>query len=292
MTRRDDDLAPWQRLGAKFRLGLRARPESEWLPFDDAFGNTQRRSEQIKMANALLDQQHAAVFAVSDPDHTAANEVLAMVVDNLARFHPDGPPAPRRDLHPLEAAARLIPEDLLLLDPRPRHTADAQFPDWVLVAAALRFPAHWRLADKMDKPLAAIHEPVPHYGAVLETPMDRFFTNMKIGPISHRWNWTVVTSPELFTPDRAHNPPVRIAEGIDRLRVRMESQTLRKLPESGQILFTIRTYSEPVLNWVDCPDAIEELAEMTAAMSPPVRDYKGVDRYEAALQHYVATRQA
>ena len=213
-----------------------------------------------------------------------------MVVDNLVKFHPGAPPVPRRDLHPLEAAARLIPEDLLLLAPRPRQTADTQFLDWVLVAAALRFPAHWRLADKMDKPLAAIHEPVPHYGAVLETPMDRFFTNMKIGPISHRWNWTVVTSPELFTPDRAHNPPVRIAEGIDRLRVRMESQTLRKLPESGQILFTIRTYVEPVLNWADNGSALTDLAAMTAAMSDQLRDYKGVNRYEAALQAYIAVR--
>jgi hypothetical protein len=49
--------------------------------------------------------------------------VLEMVQDNLRRFHPGTAPQARRDLHPLEAAARLIPEDLLLLAPRSRDDA-------------------------------------------------------------------------------------------------------------------------------------------------------------------------
>ena len=307
MTHADDDLAPWQRLGPKFRLGLRARSEQEWLSHADAFGHADRRAAQVAEANHLLDTRHADVFAALDDalddcsGHNrdgenalaASQEVLEMVQDNLRRFHPGTAPQARRDLHPLEAAARLIPEDLLLLAPRSRDNAkdgsdkDSAFLDWVLVAAALRFPAHWRLADKMGKALAGIHEPVPHYGEILETPMDRFFTRMAVGPISHRWNWTIVTSTALFTPDRIHDAPIAVGDGISRLQVRMESQTLRKLPKSGHILFTIRTYIEPVLNWADNGSALEDLAEMTAAMSDQLRAYKGVERYEAALKAFI-----
>ena len=289
MVRLDDNLAPWQRLGPKFKLGLRARDEQAWLPHEDAFGDADRRAAQIRLANHLLDSQHAEVFATTDADHHAAREVLAMVIDNLTDHHPGDPPKPLDHIHPLEAAARILPEDLLLLTPRRRDGADEALPEWVLVAAALRFPAHWRLADKMGRPLAAIHEPVPHYADILERPMDRFFTNMQTGPISHRWNWSVVTSPELFTPDRALSAPVAVGEGIQRLFVRMESQTLRKLPETGQILFTIRTYIEPVLKWAHIPGALADLATMLAGMSPQIRAYKGVSRYEDALQHHLAS---
>ena len=292
MVRPDDNLAPWQRLGPKFKLGLRARDEQAWLPHEDAFGNVNRRAAQIRLANRLLDSQRAEVFATTDADRHAAREVLVMVIDNLKHYHPGDPPKPLDHIHPLEAAARILPEDLLLLTPRNRDSADGALPEWVLVAAAVRFPAHWRLADKMGRPLAAIHEPVPHYTEILERPMDRFFTYMQTGPISHRWNWSVVTSPELFTPNRALSTPLSIGEGIQRLFVRMESQTLRKLPESGQILFTIRTYIEPVLKWAHIPGALADLVTMLASMSPETRAYKGVTRYEDALQHHLAGLQS
>ena len=288
MVRLDDNLAPWQRLGPKFKLGLRARDEQTWLPYEDAFGDVNRRATQIRFANHLLDSKRAEVFATTDADLHAAREVLVMVIDNLKHYHPGDPPQPLDHIHPLEAAARILPEDLLLLTPRNRDNADETLPEWVLVAAALRFPAHWRLADKMGRALAAIHEPVPHYTEILERPMDRFFSNMQKGPISHRWNWSVVTSPELFTPDRAFSDPLAVGDGIQKLFVRMESQTLRKLPESGQILFTIRTYIEPVLKWANIPGALADLVTMLAGMSPETRAYKGVTRYEDALRHHLA----
>ena len=66
MTHADDDLAPWQRLGPKFRLGLRARSEQEWLSHADAFGHADRRAVQVAEANHLLDTRHADVFAALD----------------------------------------------------------------------------------------------------------------------------------------------------------------------------------------------------------------------------------
>lgn len=280
---------PWQRLGHRFTLGLRSRAEAEWLPFEDAFGDPDRRSRQLAEKASLFDARHSEVFAATPEGLVASHEVLAMVVAHLAAHHGVEPGETDHARHPLEAAARRVPEDLLLLAPRARD-GDPDTLDWCLVAAALAFPAHWVLADKMERPLAGIHEPVPHYGEQLETPMDRFFTRMQVGPISHRWNWSVVTTDQLFTPHRTRRTPLKPGAGINDIFLRMESQTLRKLPDSGQILFTIRTYIEPLGRWAEMPGALESLVEMLALMTPQMRDYKGVELFEDALRAHLASR--
>ncbi|MGB1176662.1 MAG: heme-dependent oxidative N-demethylase subunit alpha family protein, partial [Candidatus Puniceispirillaceae bacterium] len=67
-----------------------------------------------------------------------------------------------------------------------------------------------------------------------------------------------------------------------------ESQTLRKLADSGHILFTIRTYVEPLRRWADIPGALESLVDMLDLMTPQMRDYKGVELFEDALKAHVA----
>ena len=279
---------PWQRLGSKFTLGLRPRPEAEWLPFDDAFRNSSTRADQLAQKSTLLDTKRDRVFACDGANLAACAEVRDMVLAHLDSHHPTTPPpAPAAGMHPLEQAARAVPEDLLILAPRERGP-ESDVLDWVLVAAALAFPAHWVLAEKMGRPLAGIHEPVPHYDERLERPMDRFFTAMKIGPISHRWNWSVVTTDKLFTPHRMRRVPLPANAGRDEIFLRMESQTLRKLPLSGAILFTIRTYVLPLSRWAGEDGAIESLVEMLAGMTPQMRAYKGVEMYEDALRATIA----
>jgi len=274
---------PWQRLGSKFTLGLRPRAEADWLPFDDAFDNKDTRAAQLAEKAALFDSQRADIFAAYGSGLAACAEVRDMVLAHLGTHHPDGAPPLSPEMHPLEQAARAVPEDLLVLAPRRRSDA-AELLDWVLVAAALAFPAHWVLAEKMGRPLAGIHAPVPHYGERLERPMDRFFTAMKVGPISHRWNWSVVTTDQLFTPHRTRRIPLPENAGLDEIFLRMESQTLRKLPRSGTILFTIRTYVLPLSRWAGEDGAIESLVAMLDGMTPQMRAYKGVEMYEDALR--------
>ena len=181
-----DERAPWQRLGFKLKLGLRARSEAEWLPSTDLFGNQAARAEQIALKTQLLAKHHQDVFSGMPNTKAAGDEVLAMVRQHLTTYHDhharnDKPHDDYRhddrmasadaDLHPLDRAARLVPEDLLLLAPFPESVADdATAVKWHLVAASLCFPAHWVLAEKMGKPLAAIHEPVPHYDKRLAGP--------------------------------------------------------------------------------------------------------------------------
>ena len=279
-----DERAPWQRLGYKLKLGLRARSEAEWLPSDDIFGNDLTRAEQIVLKARLLAKHHQNVFSAMPNTMTAGDEVLAMVRQHLKTYHNACMATSDSGVHPLDMAARLIPEDLLLLAPfQDVAVNDTDATKWHLVAASLCFPAHWVLAEKMGKPLAAIHDPVPHYDERLAAPVDRFFNKMTVGPISSRMNWSLQIGKDLFTPHRAARKAVSGDIDNDELCLRLENQTLRKLPQTGLVLFTIRTHIEPVSRWNHIPNAIDDLAQMLKDMSVQAQSYKGASLYEDAL---------
>ena len=284
-----DEHAPWQRLGFKLKLGLRARSEAKWLPSNDLFGNWTARAEQIVLKTQLLAKHHKDVFSAMPNTNAAGDEVLAMVRQHLTTYHHDHPHDDRMTpadagLHPLDRAARLVPEDLLLLAPFAQASTDgATAVKWHLVAASLCFPAHWVLAEKMGKPLAAIHDPVPHYDERLAGPVDRFFNKMKVGPISARMNWSLQIGTDLFTPHRAQRQAAAGDLDNHQLCLRLENQTLRKLPQTGFVLFTIRTHIEPVSRWKHTPNTIDDLAKMLNDMSSESQSYKGASLYAGAL---------
>lgn len=66
------------------------------------------------------------------------------------------------------------------------------------------------------------------------------------------------------------------AVAVERMRVRTERQTLRRLGTSGAVVFTIRTYTEPVTGLGDGDG--RRLAEGMRAWPAAVRAYKGADR--------------
>ena len=49
----NNEQAPWQRLGSSLKLGLRACSESDWLPYDDLFGDGLARAS-VKLETAAI----------------------------------------------------------------------------------------------------------------------------------------------------------------------------------------------------------------------------------------------
>ena len=80
---------------------------------------------------------------------------------------------------------------------------------YALTAALLCAPAHWRLAEKLGRPLGEIHAPVPGFNARLGGPADRFFaeprrSSGRSGGRTGRWS----RAPTLFHP-QPREPPAR-----------------------------------------------------------------------------------
>jgi dimethylamine monooxygenase subunit A len=175
----------------------------------------------------------------------------------------------------LARAALLIQEDLVLMRKSPEG--------WRLVAASLCFPSAWNLQEKFGKPLAGIHEPVPGFGEGTRNAglIERMFDNLWPERPVMRWNWTLFGKTQLYHPVSERGQKRRFGEGgvAEDVTIRMERQTLRKLPKSGDILFTIRTYMDPIEvleTHADGKTLVDSILAQVRAYSPNEIAYKGL----------------
>ena len=160
-----------------------------------------------------------------------------------------------------------------------------------LVAGALCFPSSWSLREKFGQAMPAIHDNVPDFndgrmGAIVA----RIFDN--ISPASPVWrlNWSIYGDDELHHPF-AKSLEAQVEDGTHALFVRVERQTLRRLPQSGDVLFTIRIHVDPFAAFARHPDGPRLAAGLRAqllALDDAQLAYKGLtherDRIAAALQ--------
>lgn len=229
-------------------MGLRRLDPDRWLLPDE------HRAAELDLKARLLAERHDEVFAALPGTSEAGAEVLELVAAHL------GCPTPEAgDLHALDLAGRLVQEDLCLMTP----DGDG----YVLGAASLCFPSHWRLHDKLGRPTAAIHGPVPGYETELAGRVDRFLARLRTDSPVWRRNWTIHDHDELFAPEppasRRDRPDVP-----DGLWLRSERQTLRRLPRTAAIVFTIRTQQVPLRALESRPDLARRLAAKLHSLPP------------------------
>ena len=159
------------------------------------------------------------------------------------------------------------------------------------LAATLCSPARWRLADKIGRPLGAIHAPVAGYAAKLEAPVDRFFAMLKAGRLVWRLNWGIVDHPAPFQPVAQPATHAITAENAgERLWLRVERQTLQRLPASGAVVFTIRTHIRRLDAAIRTPTSASELAGAVRDMPEDSRRYKHIAPVAEALLAWLDAR--
>jgi hypothetical protein len=168
-----------------------------------------------------------------------------------------------------------VPEDLVLM----RKGDDG----WRLAAASVCFPSSWTLREKFGRPMHEIHGPVPGFqkGTRNAGLIERMFDNLRLDMPVVRWNWSVYGDAELFHQHAHETGEGRFGPGpvAKDVYLRLERQTLRKLPESGDILFTIRIYIDPLTVLETHPDGARlaaAIADQVKALSPAERTYKGL----------------
>lgn len=67
--------------------------------------------------------------------------------------------------------------------------------------------------------------------------------------------------------------------------LRSERQTLRRLPRTGAVVFTIRVYQTPVVDVAREPGVPGRLASAARGWSEDVAQYKGIERYKDVLPY-------
>lgn len=252
-------------------MGLSALAEADWLWLDERFAAETAERTRLVVA------QPAVVHAMLPEALPAAHELLALVRAWLAEHRPDDPQPRAAAEPPLLQLGRLVQEDFCLLQ-------DGAGGPYRLTGAILCFPAHWRLADKIGQPLDAIHAPVPGYAERLAVPVARVFATLQVGRPMARANWTIVDSPTLFHPQPRGAVRDLSSENAGKiLWLRVERQTLRRLPGSTAAVFGIRTLIEPLHVTAGRPGAAQALAAAIRALPPRMAAYKGIPAIEAPL---------
>lgn len=241
---------PWH------QMGTRALALDGWLLADD------ERDAQLTYKQRLMTAAHDVVSAVLPGAQAAAREAAELVSGSST----------------LEDAALSVQEDLCVLVHRDGR--------WRLDAGVVCFPSMWRLSDKIGLPLADVHGPVPAYSSELADRVDRFLDRLRVDRPVWRRNWFIHHFPELHQPEPP--PPPRAAVDVPGgLWLRSERQTLRRLPQTGAILFTIRTQQAPL----DCvgrrPDVAAAMACAIEAWSDELVAYRSAVPWRASLLRWL-----
>ncbi|RVT41120.1 heme-dependent oxidative N-demethylase family protein [Sphingobium algorifonticola] len=252
------DLAPFRGGRGALRLGLRPLPEAKW-----------------RDQGTVLPSRVAAKVPIFDtvPESLIVLPQAAPAVAELSRLV-------GTDTPDLRAAAMATYEDLLILLPR-----DGVH---VLVAGALAFPTDWHLDRKIGHPLAAIHAPIPTYAEKLSPAVDHVFATLTPERMLLRTNWNVLETDDLrYLPDR---PAIDRFDNVtndnagDTLYVRVERQTLRRLPRSGAAVFTIGVYIEPLRALT--PALVQDLSQAVHSVPQEEAIRRGTPGYRDALAAY------
>ena len=238
-------IKPWMQSKTRRLPGIQPIEAGTWLIRDETF------AQQMAYRDHLLATRQNEVFRASPESEPAQQELLETVLSELdtgyqkgrAVMRPDGVLVPLSGA-PILAAARLVQEDLLLLD----MSAEPR-----LNAAVLCFPASWTLDEKFGAGLMAIHGDIDEYTDEMAARVRRLFEAVRPEQPLWRANFLRYESADLFQPRRVGEEKPAPTEGGF---VRVERQTLRKLKRTGAVVFGIHTY---VIQWNQLNDA-EQIA--------------------------------
>ena len=256
-----NELLPKARGGGQLRMGLGRLTEETWLQ--------------------------------PDPDLEARAEGFAAYPEGVQLTAQAGEPG--RELSAMLGVKGALPEaalsaheDMCLL------TQSHEGEPYRLIGAAVAWPTDWHPKDKLGLPLRALHAPIAGYEEHLATGVDRFMETLKPGAIFGRCNWFIAPTGERrwIANGEPHEQFAHVtAENAGKtLWVRSERQTLRRLPESGAILFTIGVYVAPLASL-----NAENIAALSTAVQTLVSgegDRRGAPAYAHTLTQFAERHSA
>ena len=287
----------------RMAMDLVTVPETEWFELDQRYGA--EMAERRRLLDAVHDQVFAAV-PISDP---ARAEALTLIVAALTAHHPDWFSRDGSLLHnhltaetwrmfpeagqytavtdrnepfaldPLELAGRLVQEDLCVI----QNAAEGP----VFTAGVLCFPSRWRLMEKIGRPLSAVHGPGPalrrppgEAGGPFHAASESGACRVPAELVRAGRPDTVSAYREMATRWRHRHHRGQCGS---RMYLRVERQTLRRLPASGAVLFGIRVHCYELGRAIDRPSRAAELAAAVRALPADIVHYKSLLPFRDAL---------
>jgi Protein of unknown function (DUF3445) len=203
---------------------------------------------------------------------------------------------------PMQMAGRMVQDDLAIMFEKP----DGQY---YLLAGSIIVPGFWRLEDKFGMRLSEIHTSgnVPGFKTKLEKGMMNFFRRVKPDALTLRHNYSIQIDDNLAwshsigkEDDAGHGnggdgehtaktgwTTAERNKAVEHHWFRSERQSLRRLPRSGGVVFTIRTYFHPIMEIAEEPGVPGRLASGVRSWDQDTARYKGQEVYQDVLLEYL-----
>jgi hypothetical protein len=99
--------------------------------------------------------------------------------------------------------------------------------------------------------------------------------------------WSSSIGPEDGAPGTVSWDTAENDRAVEHHWFRSERQTLRRLPRSGGVVFTIRTYFHPITEICEEPYVPGRLASAVRSWGDDVSKYKGKEKYGEVLLAYL-----
>jgi dimethylamine monooxygenase subunit A len=291
---RPEPITPMPFRGGPFRvrMGLTPIQPAEWLVIGPDYAG------QIAEKRRLIAADREAVWQMLPQAQDAAAELGDALAANLVghhgeHFRRENGRFENRLLGESEALApgdlgaviRHVQEDVCLLQP------DGSDGLYRLTGASLCFPANWKLAEKLGRPLIAIHEHVPDYEPAVGAGVDRFLQRLDAGRLVTRANWLLSDEPALFQlGKRPLAEAIPLEEIGRRLVMRLERQCFLRLPQTGAVVFSIRTFVLRLEEAVATPADARDLMASLSGMDGPALAYRHIGPVLPRLTAWLESR--
>lgn len=296
------------RYGPKYNvtMGLRSLKLEDWIELDNHFprfhaDKTRRIAERgAKLCRTAPEAYPAAVELLEELSeylparYPSLYKRTAVGLENLWSGEKFDIVARPLAEDPMQMCARLIQDDLAIMIEKP----DGQY---YFLAGCIVLPGFWRLGDKFGMPLSEIHTSgdVPQYREKLEKGMMNLFRRLKPEEMVGRhnyffqvdddlgWSWSVGSEDAGAHGHTAGWDAAEAGRAIDHHHFRSERQTLRRLPKSGGVVFTIRTYFHKIREIAEEDYVPGRLASAVRSWGDDVSRYKGKERYADILLEFL-----
>ncbi|KAF2477401.1 uncharacterized protein BDR25DRAFT_364196 [Lindgomyces ingoldianus] len=227
-----------------------------WLEIENTY------EKRIKQRQELFEKHGEGVLQALPGSELACKELMEMALQFLCARYPhyfrldkekmvfyNGILSTESDLkntHPLQVLLNNVPEDfaITLRDPITGYYSFRAG----LICSALG----WNVASKIGMQLHEIHKPIPDYKEKMQ-----YFAKKPTDKAIQRGSWGLEVDQPLYMPPgdphEKHRDVQHADLSISRCHLRVDWQTLRRLPLSGAIVFNFKALFTPVESFRDEP---------------------------------------
>ncbi|KAF2751301.1 hypothetical protein M011DRAFT_394777 [Sporormia fimetaria CBS 119925] len=254
-----------------------------WLEVENTY------AEKIKQRQELFADHGKGVLQALPGSELACKEVMEMAVQFLCARYPQcfrlsedstvlyndilGTVSNLKTTPPLEILLNNVPEDfaLMLRDPSNGH--------YYFRAGVICSALGWNVATKIGLPLHEIHAHIPDYKEKMQFSMDRYFSKLPTDKPIQRGSWGLEVDQPLYMPPGHPHEKHRLTQhpdlDISRCHLRVDWQTLRRLPLSGAIVFNFKALFTPVERFREEPYIPALVLKVLKEGKRSIMEYKG-----------------